>query len=244
MDPADEGAFPAMSPADVLELTEAAEDKQNGLKQQGSDALEDGKLDVALEKLTEAIVVGCASGLLYSRRAQLLLKLDRPRACVNDCTAALAINPDSAKAFKMRARAYSKLHMWEEAHSDFQTGLKLDYDEETYDESLEVAAKAKEISAAAVLKRKKEEDDEYNKKLRESKEAYEVGLRANEEKFREARMKEEEERQKKEQDRRERVKKQEEKNAAAAAESAEPGEPGVPKSHSPAEPGAGTEDVD
>jgi len=58
-----------MSPADVEELTDDQQDKQNGLKQQGQDALEDGKTDVALEKFTEAIAVGCASAMLYAKRA-------------------------------------------------------------------------------------------------------------------------------------------------------------------------------
>merc|ERR1719240_2416303 len=101
-----EPPFPPMSPAEPAELTEELEDKQNAAKQQGTDALEDGNLDLALEKFTEAILVGCASALLYSRRADLLLKLGRPRAAIQDCTAALEVKPDSAKAFKIRARAY------------------------------------------------------------------------------------------------------------------------------------------
>jgi len=232
MDPGDEPPFPAMSPADVAELTEDTQDKQNGVKQQGVDALEDGKLDLALEKFTEAISIGCASSLLYSRRAQILLQLDRPRAAVNDCNAALEINPDSGKGYKIRGRAYKKLGMWCEAHSDLQTGLKLDFDEGTEDESRDVAAKAKELQAAAVSKRVKEEEEEYYRKMRENKEAYEAGLRANEEKFREARMKEEEEKKAKEEERKERVRQRQ-------AEAGE-GETGVPKSHSPGE----AEDVD
>merc|ERR1712048_1381140 len=112
---------------------------------------------------------------MYSRRAQVLLQLDRPRAAANDCTAALEVNPDSAKAMKIRARAYVKIEKWEEAHSDFQTGLKIDYDEGAYDESLDVAARVKEMHAAAVAKRVKDEEAEYYKKLQESKEAYEAG---------------------------------------------------------------------
>merc|ERR1719335_1946311 len=109
--PGDEAPFPEMSPADVEELSDDLQDKQNGLKQQGSDALEDGKQDLALEKFSEAIGVGCASAMLYARRAQLLLQMGRPRATVNDCNAALVVNPDSAKAFKIRAKAYQKLEM-------------------------------------------------------------------------------------------------------------------------------------
>eukprot|EP00931_Biecheleriopsis_adriatica_P104259 TRINITY_DN78945_c0_g1_i1.p1 TRINITY_DN78945_c0_g1~~TRINITY_DN78945_c0_g1_i1.p1 ORF type:complete len:266 (-),score=92.99 TRINITY_DN78945_c0_g1_i1:154-873(-) len=239
MDAGDEPPFPAMSPSDVAELTDEAQDKQNGLKQQGADALEDGKLDLALEKFTEAIAIGCASALLYSRRAQLLLQLDRPRAAVNDCSAALEINPDSGKAYKIRGRAHKKLGMWLEAHSDLQTGLKIDFDEGTEEEAKDVAEKAKELQEAAVKARIKEEEAEYHRKLKESKEAYEAGLKANEEKFREARMKEEEEKRAKEEERKERVRKRQEEEDAKKDE----GEPGVPKSHAPPGPGS-AEDVD
>merc|ERR1712187_979514 len=136
----------------------------NKLKGEAADALEDGKLDLALEKLTEAVKVGCASAMLLSRRAQVLLQLDRPRAAARDCTAALEVNPDSAKAFKIRARANLKFENWEEAHSDFQTALKIDYDEQTYEDSLEVAAKVKDLNAAAVKNRVDEEKEEYQRK--------------------------------------------------------------------------------
>merc|ERR1712232_395626 len=121
----------------------------------------------ALEKLTEAVKVGCASAMLLSRRAQVLMQLDRPCAAVRDCTAALEVNPDSAKAFKIRARANLKLEKFEEAHSDFQTALKIDYDEQTYEDSLDVAAKVKDLNAAAVKNRVAEEKAEYERKLQE-----------------------------------------------------------------------------
>lgn len=238
MEPGDESPFPTMPPEGVEELSDDAQDKQNGLKQQANDALEDGKLELALEKFSEAVGMGAVNAMLMAKRGQLLLKMDRPRAAVNDCTAALAINPDSAKAFKTRARAYQKLEMWAESHSDYQTGLKIDYDEQTDEDSKEVAAKAKELQAAKTKERVKEEEAEYYRKLQESKEAYEAGLKANEEKFREARMKEEEEKRQKEDERKERVRKREaEENKAAEEEGA-----GVPKSHAP--PGPESEEVD
>ena len=40
--------------------------------------------------------------------SKVLMQLDRPGAADNDCTAALALNPDSAKAYKMRARLSSE----------------------------------------------------------------------------------------------------------------------------------------
>merc|ERR1712232_157090 len=132
----------------------------------------------ALEKLTEAVKVGCASAMLLSRRAQVLMQLDRPRAAARDCTAALEVNPDSAKAFKIRARANLKLEKLEEAHSDFQTALKIDYDEQTYEDSLEVEAKAKEMRASETSDRVKAEEAEYHRKLQESKDSCDAHPRA------------------------------------------------------------------
>mmetsp|Transcript_128694 Transcript_128694/g.223162 ORF Transcript_128694/g.223162 Transcript_128694/m.223162 type:complete len:498 (-) Transcript_128694:37-1530(-) len=174
----EEPPFPAMSPPDVVELSEEDQDKQSLAKQQASEALEDGNQELALEKFTEAIAFGCASALMYSRRAQLLLQLGRPRAAINDCKAALEINPDSGKAFKIRARAQVKLKRWTEAHSDFQMGLKIDYDEDTYEESLAVAAKAKEMQAVATEMRIKSEHAVEQRKLRAQQEAQAAAVAA------------------------------------------------------------------
>jgi len=143
-----EPPFPAMSPTDVDELAEEEVEMQNQWKQEGADALEDGEFELALEKFTAAISLGHATALMYSRRAQILLRLQRPRAAINDCSAALDINPDSGKAFKIRARAHVLLEQWAEAHSDFQEGLKIDYDEVAYEESQAAEAKMKEMQAA------------------------------------------------------------------------------------------------
>lgn len=160
----DEPPFPAMSNSANSELTEADEERQNLLKQEAVVAVEAGQMDEALRKFTEAITLGSATALLYCRRAQILLELSRPRAAINDCTAALAINPDSAKAFKIRARAHAKLRKWAEAHVDFQTGLTIDYDETTYEESQIVAEHAKKLQAVETAVRVQKEDAEQRKK--------------------------------------------------------------------------------
>eukprot|EP00747_Dinoflagellata_sp_TGD_P163828 gnl/TRDRNA2_/TRDRNA2_182945_c0_seq1.p1 gnl/TRDRNA2_/TRDRNA2_182945_c0~~gnl/TRDRNA2_/TRDRNA2_182945_c0_seq1.p1 ORF type:complete len:255 (+),score=81.66 gnl/TRDRNA2_/TRDRNA2_182945_c0_seq1:66-830(+) len=251
IDQGDEAPFPECAPPmkEGEELDEQSQDKQNALKQEAADALEDGKTDLALQKMTEAICVGCPSALMYSRRAQILFQEGRPRAAVNDCTAALAINPDSGKAFKIRAKAYAKLEMWLEAHSDFQTGLKIDYDEATEEASLEVAAKAKDIKAAGVQARLKDEQEAYQKKLQADKEAYEAGLKAREHEWKEKEEAEKAEKERKEQERRDRVRARE--NAEKEGEAASGDTDGAPTSHGPQSygppptaTGGGCEDVD
>jgi len=199
--------LPPMSPPDVAELTDEQVDKQNGLKQAGVELLEDGKLEEALSKFSEAIVIGCASALLYSRRAGVLMQLGRTQAVINDCTAALMVNPDSAKALKMRARANAKLELWEQANQDFQEGLKMDFDDQTEEDSKLAFKMAKEIREAAVSKRVQKEQDDFQTKLKADAAAYEAAVKARdavwtdskEEKYQETLRKIEEEKKRKEQ---------------------------------------------
>lgn len=169
--------MPAMSPPGVQELTEDAQERQASLKQEAAEAQESGDQDLALEKLTQAIALGCATALMYSRRADMLLRAGRPKAAIRDCTTALGINPDSGKAFKTRARAHVRLKHWTDAHSDFQEGLKIDYDEATYEESLNVAAKVREMQAVATARRVKGEEAESQRKLQEARAAQEARQR-------------------------------------------------------------------
>merc|ERR1719265_584383 len=68
--------------------------------------------------------------MMYAKRAEMLLKAKRPCASIEDCNAAIEINPDSAKAFRTRGKAARRLGRWEDAHNDLAVAQKLDYDDE------------------------------------------------------------------------------------------------------------------
>ncbi|KAH1080547.1 hypothetical protein J1N35_020308 [Gossypium stocksii] len=89
-----------------------------------------GKLDEAIDYLTEAIMLNPTSAILYATRASAFVKLSQPNAAIRDADAALKINPDSAKGYKVRGMARAMLGQWEEAASDLHVASKLDYDEE------------------------------------------------------------------------------------------------------------------
>merc|ERR1711972_426589 len=91
-------------------------DQQGELKQLAAEAMEDGDKQKALDKLTEAFAIGNVTAMMYAKRADILLKLKRPNAAIADCTAALEINPDSGKAFRMRGKAHRFLGHWAQAH--------------------------------------------------------------------------------------------------------------------------------
>ncbi len=69
----------------------------------------------------------CANS--FASRALCLLALRRPIACIADCDAALTINPDSAKAHKIRGKALRYLGRWEEAEKALAQAQVIDFDE-------------------------------------------------------------------------------------------------------------------
>jgi tetratricopeptide (TPR) repeat protein len=111
------------------ELTEEQEDKQNAAKGAAAELLEDGDKAAALSKLTEAVMIGNPNAMLLCRRGELLLKMKRPNAAMVDAAAALKKNPDSAKAYKLRGKAYRFLSKWSEAVDDFAQCQQIDFDD-------------------------------------------------------------------------------------------------------------------
>eukprot|EP00439_Symbiodinium_sp_Y106_P023831 s1923_g2.t3 len=74
--------YPPQGPSDNRELSDSELDNQGELKQAAAEALEDGNLAKALEKLTEAFQIGNVSAMMFAKRAELLLKLKKPCACI------------------------------------------------------------------------------------------------------------------------------------------------------------------
>ncbi|OMO95837.1 Tetratricopeptide-like helical [Corchorus capsularis] len=113
-----------------VEVTEDKRDAAQTEKLKAIDAISEGKLDKAIDYLTEAIMLNPTSAILYATRASVFVKLGKPNAAIRDADAALEINPDSAKGYKVRGMARAMLGQWEEAVSDLHIASKLDYDEE------------------------------------------------------------------------------------------------------------------
>ncbi|KAM0980207.1 hypothetical protein ACFX13_016206 [Malus domestica] len=113
-----------------IEVTEEMQDAAQIEKSKAIDAVSEGKLDEAMDLITEAIMLNPASAILKATRASFFVKLNKPNAAIRDANAALEINPDSAKGYKIRGMAKAMLGLWEEAASDLHVASKLDYDEE------------------------------------------------------------------------------------------------------------------
>mmetsp|Transcript_30680 Transcript_30680/g.77553 ORF Transcript_30680/g.77553 Transcript_30680/m.77553 type:complete len:249 (+) Transcript_30680:115-861(+) len=115
------------------QLADDEQDRQNALKGAAAELLEDGDKKAALGKLTEAIMIGAPSAMMISKRAELLLKLKRAKGAAADATAALAINPDSGKAFRVRGKARRYLGDYVGAKSDLDQAQNIDYDDSVAD---------------------------------------------------------------------------------------------------------------
>ncbi|XP_050376395.1 TPR repeat-containing thioredoxin TDX isoform X1 [Argentina anserina] len=113
-----------------VEVTEEMQDAAQLAKSRAMDAVSEGKLDEAIDHITEAIMLNPTSAILKASRASIFVKLNKPNAAIRDANAAIEINPDSAKGYKIRGTAKAMLGHWEEAASDLHLASKLDYDEE------------------------------------------------------------------------------------------------------------------
>lgn len=113
-----------------VEATEEDRDAAQILKSKAMDALFLGKLNEAIDHLTEAIMIYPSSAILYAARASVFVKLKKPNAAIRDANAALQINSDAAKGYKVRGMARAMLGLWEEAARDLRTASNLDYDQE------------------------------------------------------------------------------------------------------------------
>lgn len=129
----------------------------------------------AVELLSEAIELNPASAVLFVKRGQSYLKLNKPNACIKDCTHALELNPDSAAGYKFRGRAYRLIADFENAAKDLQQACKIDFDEQADEWLKEVTPNAQKIVQHKVkVERKKAEKElkERAERVRKAKEAH------------------------------------------------------------------------
>lgn len=127
------------------EVTEENQDAAQILKGKAMDAISEGNLNEAIDHLTEAILLNPISSILYSMRGNIFIKLKKPNAAICDANAALQINPDLAKGYKVRGIARAMLGLWEEAASDLHVASRLDFDEEINEVLKKVEPNARKI---------------------------------------------------------------------------------------------------
>ncbi|KYN05989.1 PREDICTED: putative protein FAM10A4 [Cyphomyrmex costatus] len=123
---------------------------------------------------TEAIVLNPQAALLYAKRGQVFLLLNKPNACIRDCNCAIELNPDSAAAYKFRGRGYHLLGKFEEAANDLRLACKLDFDEQADEWLRETTPNARKIEEHKRKKERKTQEKlerERQERLRKAREA-------------------------------------------------------------------------
>ena len=136
-------AAPPNAPTDKAECEDC--EQQSTLKASAAQKKSSGDLAGALLDLDAAVALGGHSAQLLCARAEVLLKAKRPSAAKADANAALAANPDSAKAYKLRAKARRALGEYEESTTDFGQAQRIDFDDSIVDEQAYVTKRSKKI---------------------------------------------------------------------------------------------------
>ena len=181
----------AMGPEVAPELSEQEMDAVMATKQKAADAFADGRFEDAIDAYTD-VIRATPGALVYAKRAEAFVRLRKCVAAIRDCDAALAINPDSAKALKTRGAANRFLGNWERAHADLSSGQAIDFDETSAEIAKVVAARHKAIHAARLKKEaamrdaekaERERRAEAARKAREEAAAAASGAEAREEAF-------------------------------------------------------------
>lgn len=167
----------------TLQPTEEEIAESQAKRSEAVSAFVEKNYEKAIELYTEAIVLNPQASLLYAKRGQIFLLLNKPNACIRDCNRALELNPDSAAAHKFRGRAYHLLGKFEEAATDLRLACKFDFDEQADEWLREVTPNARKIEehkrkkARKIQEKLEREKQERLKKARESAKAYEENTR-------------------------------------------------------------------
>lgn len=123
--------------------------------------------DKAIDIYTQAIVMNPQASLLYAKRGQIYLLLNKPNACIRDCDRALELNPDSAIAHKFRGRAWQLLGKFDKAAHDLRLACRYDFDEEADEWLRAVTPNARKIEEHKRKKERKQQEKQENVQDRE-----------------------------------------------------------------------------
>ena len=107
-------------------------DEEAGMeaKMAAAEAMSNGDFEAAVSNYSKSLAAQ-PSALTFAKRAEALLKLGHPTAALADCKSAKELNPDSAKPYKVAAKALTKTGDWQGAYENLCIGNKIDEDEDS-----------------------------------------------------------------------------------------------------------------
>jgi len=133
-------------------------DKAVQFKCEAADLKAAKKYSEAVEKYSMAIISAPPSALLYANRADSLFRLERYEHAILDCDEAIKLNPDSAKALRIRGKCQKEIGAWEKARQDLSASQTIDFDDVAAEDLKFVKEKVREIEQKRVQERLKEEE--------------------------------------------------------------------------------------
>jgi len=107
------------------------------LKLQANEEFKRGNIEQAIKMYTSALAEcdddekgKAVKADIYANRAACYHQLYDPKKTADDCTSALKLSPNHAKALIRRAQAYESLEKYEDALEDFETARRIAPDSE------------------------------------------------------------------------------------------------------------------
>ncbi|XP_003427005.1 putative protein FAM10A4 isoform X2 [Nasonia vitripennis] len=163
-----------------LQPTEEQIEESHEKRSQAVSAFVEKDYEKAIKLYTEAIELNPQASLLYAKRGQVYLLLNKPNACIRDCNRALELNPDSAAAHKFRGRANQLLGKFEEATNDLRKACKFDFDEQADEWLREVTPNARKIEEHKRKRERKQMERQEREKLERLRKIREAQAKARE----------------------------------------------------------------
>lgn len=162
------------------EMSDEEMEKFDEKRSEAMSTFSEGEWEKAIEMFTEAIKLNPNSAAMFAKRGAAYIKLQKPNACVRDCTRAIELNPDNAGAYKFRGRAHRLLGNFTEAAKDLATACKIDFDEQADEWLKEVQPNAKKLMEHQRKKERKETEKalaEKKARIQKAREAREAAAK-------------------------------------------------------------------
>lgn len=118
--------------------TDSEKEEAEKLKSDGNNLMKVEKFQEALDCYTKAIDLDPNNPVYYCNRAAAHSRLNNHQATIDDCKAALRIEPSYSKAYGRLGLAYSSLNMYHDAKLSYQKALELEPGNQTYINNLEL----------------------------------------------------------------------------------------------------------
>ncbi|KAL0269839.1 UNVERIFIED_CONTAM: hypothetical protein PYX00_007438 [Menopon gallinae] len=123
---------------EVRQPTAAEKEQAESLKTEGNNLMKAENFQEALSCYTKAIQLDPHNPVYYCNRAAAHSRLNNHQATIEDCKAALKIEPTYSKAYGRLGLAYSSLGMFKEAKASYEKALELEPGNQTYVNNLEL----------------------------------------------------------------------------------------------------------